>query len=165
MDGDLRATHFPFWFDFVRLTSAYYRDASGADAIAAPGEPRFDHDDQGNALGLLIGTGDALGTGDRVSLKPEALAETIGQEVTVLHAYQGDDGIERRAWYGKNARALVNGIARTAARHVLIGVVPGYLENKGGYVRQRGESWYLTNAIGTGASSAISDGARPLIDQ
>lgn len=165
MDGDLQSQHFPYWFDFVRLSSAPYRDATGAEATAAPGEPRFDHDAEGNALGLLVGAGETLGSGDRATLQAGVLDDATGEEVTVLHAYQGDDGIERRAWYGKNARALVNGLVGSEARHVSIGVVPGYLENKGGYVRQRGESWYLANAIGVDASTALADGEQPLIDQ
>lgn len=165
MDGDLRAEHFLFWFDFVRLSSATYRDATGAEVIASAGQPRFDHDAEGNPLGFLVGFGEMLGTGDRATLKAGVLVETAGDEVTLLHAYQGADGIERRAWYGRDARSLVNGVVQTAARHVSIGVVPGFLPNKGGYVRQRGLSWLLTNAIAADGSIALSDGQWPLIDQ
>ena len=165
MDGDLRVEHFPHWFDFVRLSPAPVRDASGVIVDAAPGEPRFDHDADGNPLGLLVGMGETLGAGDRASLQAGVLADAIGDEVTVLHAVQGEDGIERRAWYGKNARAIVNGLVATAEHHVSVGVVPGYLPNKGGYVRARGFSWYLANPIAVDASAALSDGERPLIDQ
>ncbi|HEX7821053.1 MAG TPA: hypothetical protein VF463_10590 [Sphingobium sp.] len=165
MDGDLRAQHFPYWFDFVRLAAAPCRDATGANIIVGPGVVRFDHDADGNPLGLLVGGGAALGAGDRVTLKPAVLDDATGDEVTVLHAAQGDDGILRRAWYGRSARALVNGLIATACHHVSIGVIPGYLPNKGGFVRSRGHSWYLASAVAADSSAVLSDGVRPLIDQ
>lgn len=39
---------------FSRASTATYRDASGVRRVAAVNEPRFDHDKNGNPLGLLV---------------------------------------------------------------------------------------------------------------
>jgi hypothetical protein len=167
MDGDLRSAHFPFWFDFTRLTAQPYRDASGAVQSAPAGTPRFDHLADGTPRGLLVTFGAALGAGDRAQLQEDVLSDAAGDAATVLHAITLADGtIDRRAWYSRDARRTINGLVGIEAAHAIIAAMPGFLPNKGGFVRCRGLSWFLANAIGDGAGRAISDDAgRPLIEQ
>lgn len=170
-DGDLRAEHFPYWFDFTRAKPAPVRNAAGALIQAAANVPRFDHDIAGVALGLVVAPGEQLGTGDRATLQDGILAEQT-QQCTVLHAYRLPSGrIERRAWFSHNARGTVNALAKQAVTHQIIAVMAGFLPNKARpgeprFVRCRGKSWMLAGAIGAGDGVAIIDDAdRPLIEQ
>lgn len=164
-DGDLFQEHFPFWFDFTRPTQKTYLDADGVEQLADVDEVRFDHDETGAPLGLLVERGAALGQSDRAVLQDGVLDDAVDADATVLHARVLDDGsIDRRAWYTRNPAVAINAMIGTVGHHASIGVIPGYRENKGGYVRYRGFSWYLTGLIAVGDGSVLADEAdRPLI--
>lgn len=164
-DGDLAAEHFPFWFDFTRPTQQPYTDADGAPQTADVDEPRFDHAGDGTPLGLLVERGAALGQSDKAVLQAGALDAYLEIDCTVLHARILDDGtVERSAWYTHDPETTINAFLGTVGHHASIAVIPGYRENKGGYVRYRGFSWYLPGFIAVGDGSVLSDEAdRPLI--
>lgn len=164
-DGDLSTVHFAAWFDFTRPTQMPYRDAAGALQTADVDEVRFDHEADATPLGLLVERGAALGQSDRVTLQAGALDEYLETDCTVLHATILDDGsVERRAWYTHDPEKTINAMLGTVGHHASIGVIPGYRENKGGYVRYRGFSWYLPGFIAVGDGSVLSEDAdNPLI--
>lgn len=164
-DGDLASGHFPFWFDFTRPTQMPYRDADGALQTADIDVARFDHEEDGTPLGLLVERGAALGLSDRAVMQDGALEEYAGTDCTVLHAQILDDGsVERRAWYSRAPATTITAMLGTVGHHASIGVIPGFRENKGGHVRYRGFSWYLMGFIEVGDGSVLSDDSdRPLI--
>lgn len=170
-DGDLDQSDFDAAFAFTRPLASEYRDANGDNQSAAIDVPRFDHDEEGNPLGLLIEGGPWLGQADSALIDPLMLPEDItGQEVTIFHMFAQTDGaIVRRAWYSRDAIAMINGLLAGAGRHVSIGLIAGYRENKGqpgetGYVRYRGQSWGLATLISAGGDTVLADEAdRPLI--
>jgi hypothetical protein len=170
-DGDLGQDDFDVAFSFSRPIAADFVSAAGTIQNAAVDAPRFDHDTNGDPLGLLIEGGPVLGQADRVKIDPLMLAEDIvGQEVTVFHARTMPDGtVERRAWYSRDAIATINGLLAGVGRHHSIGLIAGFRENKGGpeetgYVRYRGQSWQLAELLAVGDGKLLSDEAgRPLI--
>lgn len=168
--GDLTQADFAATFNFSRPVAAPFVDASGDDQTAAPNQPRFDHAVDGAPLGLRIERGAALGQGDAAQLKEVALpAELEGQPATILHRLHTDLGEERRAFYTRDALNLVNALLAIDARHAEIGVVPGFIRNRGaagsaGFVRYRQQSWNLPGLLDDGAGGVLSDdGDRPLI--
>jgi hypothetical protein len=146
---------FDAWFDFARPTAAPYRDEDGAVATAPADAPRFDHDDAGTSIGLLVEPGDQLGQADRARLQSAAIAAI---EATVLHEQRADDGsVTRRAWYSRNPQATIDACLGQAGRHLRIGAVPGFRPNLGGFVRFRGLDWQLTDLLGAGDGRALGD--------
>ncbi|VWX62572.1 hypothetical protein [Sphingorhabdus sp. 109] len=170
-DGDIDQSDFAVAFTFARPLAAAYRDANGDSQSAAIDTPRFDHDSDGNPLGLLVEGGPYLGQADRTLIDPLMLPENIvGEEVTILHSMTDIDGtIIRRAWYSRDAIAMINGLLAIAGRHAEIGLIAGFRENKGepdetGYVRYRGQSWHLVPLISATGGVFLADAAgRPLI--
>lgn len=159
-DGDIGQTHFAAWFDFARPTTAPYLDAAGAIVIAPVNTPRFDHDGEGVAIGLLVEPGADLGQADRARLQVDAIGATIA---TVLHAFLDGEGLVcRRAWYSRDPQATIDACLGQAAHHLSIGAVPGYRPRLGapgaGFVRYRGVDWQLTELLGTGDGDALGDG-------
>lgn len=169
-DGDLKQAFFPYWFDFGRATAGAYRNDGGELVTAAIDAPRFDHDEAGTSLGLLVETGVELGQGDLVTLQAGVLDDAAGENVTVLHATYVDGAIVRRAIYSRQARASVNALLTGAAHHVSIAVIPGFLPNKAGagepgYVRYRGFSWMLASAVAITDTLLLGDSSeRTVVD-
>jgi len=164
--GDLDQSDFSVAFAFTRPLAAAYRDANGDDQSAVIDNPRFDHDAQGNPLGLLVEGGPYLGQADRALIDPLMLpADIAGQEVTIFHAVTDSDStIIRRAWYSRDAIGMINGLLAGAGHHAEIGLISGFRENKGGYVRYRGQSWMLAPLIAASATHLLADDAgRPLL--
>ncbi|MFN3749252.1 MAG: hypothetical protein ACK4SJ_11255 [Sphingorhabdus sp.] len=147
-------------FDFSRPIAASYRDATGAVAIAGPDEPRFDHDPDGDRLGLWVTRGDE-------PLQHDALTVFSGDweiagATTVLWEFSLDDGIiRRRAIYSTTVRATIDACLNTLCHHRVIGAVAGFLPNLGpefeGYVKYRNKVWPLGFPIGDGAGNVIAD--------
>lgn len=158
--ADLKQAQFGIAFDFTRPLAADYRNAAGAIVEAAIDAPRFDHDEAGIALGLLVEGGPYLGQADRARLDPLMLPEDYpGSEMTVLHARTLAGGsIERRAFYTRDAKAMIDALLNGAGHHRSVGVIAGFRENKGGFVRYRGQSWYLPELLATGAGDLVGDG-------
>lgn len=161
---DLKQADFAATFNFARPVPAQILDATGVPQTAAPNQPRFDHAEGGVPLGLRIEKGVQFGQGDAAELKEVALPEELDSaDVTILHRFYDDTGAEqRRAYFTRNARALVNALLATAAWHAEIGVVPGFLRNRGaagtaGHVRYRQASWDLPGLLGDGAGGVLSD--------
>ena len=155
MDGDIGQSLFDAWFDFARPNVAPYRNAAGALVDAAIGAPRFDHDDQGAPIGLLVEPGEQLGQADRARLQLAAIGAT---PATVFHARREDDGsVTRRAWYSHDPQATIDACLGQAGHHLTIGAVPGFRPNLGGFARYRGADWQLTELIGTGDGEAVGD--------
>lgn len=148
-------------FTFARSRSAPYRDSNGTLATAAIDAPRFDHDLAGAPLGLIVDEGGEAGDRDRL-----ALADPIGVSgpATVFHAVTRDDGaIDRRAYYTMNADQLVGQLLRQAARHRTIGVAPGFVAVRNGFVRYRGVAWEPPAVIAAGVAVLADAGDRPLL--
>jgi len=155
---------------------------TGEEVTAAPDEPRFDHDEAGTARGLLVSAGADLGGGDRVSLDSLMLpAELVSgavpgsRDATVFHAFARAGAepwaIERRAWYTRDAAALVDSLLLQAGHHLALGVISGFRADAGGadaagFVRYRGQEWALAGVVLANGAAAIAvdaAGALPLI--
>lgn len=163
MPGVIGQDEFASAFDFARSEAASCRDATGTEQLLAADLPRFDHDDNGTPLGLLIGSGEDLGGGDRTAIDPLMLPEELltgsDRAATVFHLFDPGTGPVRRAWYSRNALATVNALLDQVGHHIAIGVVAGFRprEDDGGagLVRYRGQAWTLPGLLG---SPAINDG-------
>ena len=177
----LTPADFGIAFAYSRSEPAPYRDDAGVVRMAPADAPRFDHDENGRALGLLIGAGGDIGGRDRISLEPEMLPLTIlpspimpKPPVTVLHCFDSGNGEERRAWYSRDPAGTVNALMRQVGHHKSIGIVPGFLPNRlqpfgelpalRGYVRYRDQFWVLPGIFASDGK-AITDGeGRPLLE-
>lgn len=175
---DLTQADFDIAFAFARSEASAYVDAAGGDQVAPIDVPRFDHDPAGASRGLLLTPGTDLGTADRIAIDPLMLpaplvdgAASGEREATVFHAFVplGADPwiIDRRAWYTRQATAMIDGLLAQSGHHVEIGVVTGFRPNLGGFVRLRGEVWTLPAGLsGNGAGAALAvdaAGAMPII--
>lgn len=148
---------FELSFAFSRSVAGAYRTDAGLAAIAPPGAPRFDHDMNGEPLGLLVEAGARLGEGDRLQVVTAGWA-FLG-EATVLHAFTPiGGGLTHRAFYTLDPRATVDALLGAAGYHRSIGAVPGFLRNKGGLVRYRSIDWRLPGAMVTPSGEAVHDG-------
>lgn len=146
---------FDAWFDFTRPTIAPYRDSDGELVDAAVDVPRFDHDADGEPIGLIVDPGEELGQADRARLQADAIGATAA---TVLHARLDDDGaIVRRAWYSRDPQATIDACLGQAGRHLSLAAIPGFRPNAGGFVRFRGVDWMLTGLLGDGDGGALGD--------
>lgn len=121
-------------FGFSRGDRGSYRDADGVVRRAATDVPRFDHDEAGVAKGLLVEGSPLRWHADRVSVRSGDWATVPG---TVLHIFETPEGeVRQNAWYAMtDPKGAVDACLGAKGRHRLIAFVPGYLRNRGGYVR------------------------------
>lgn len=149
-------------FVFTRAIAGPVRGEDGVLDSAAPDVPRFDHDELGGRVGLLVAPGETLGQADRCAVI--AGDWEINGAATVLHEYADEEGvIIRRAFYTRSVRATVNAVLRVAGHHRLIGAVPGFLRNEGAEVQYREREWKVDVRIGTGvADEVLGDGSGAL---
>lgn len=129
-------------FDFARSRTAPYLDATGAAQVAAVDAPRLDHDEDGAPRGLLVEGRPQFSAADQARVVEGDWAIPGG---TVLHEIETVAGVvERRAWYAPaDPRGTVNACLNAKGRHRRIAYVPGYLPNRGGFVRWRNLFWNL----------------------
>lgn len=129
-------------FSFARLRIAAYVDAAGDAASAAKNAPRFDHDVDGAPRGLLIEGRPDHWRPDRLQVEDGDWAVPGG---TVLHIFETPQGETRQtAWYAQtDPKGAVDACLGAKGRHQLIAYVPGYLRNRGGYVRWRRRTFDL----------------------
>jgi len=169
---DLTQDDFSVAFSFARSAAGSYRDAAGVVRSAAVDVPRFDHDEAGAPLGLLIAPGADIGEHDRIELDPFMLPEDLvtgiddtTRRATILHAFTpaGETALRRNAWYSRNTKFMVDALLRQAGRHQSIGVIEGFRINLGGLVRYRGHDWWLPGVLQTEGASLIARGELPLI--
>ncbi len=156
-------------FDFGRPSAAPVRDANGALVTAAVDQARFDHDEDGNRLGLLIEAGDILGQQDRVTTVPGDWASV--ETATVLLEWMDADGVvRRRATYSRRVKATVDAALATLGHLRFIAAVGGFLppqqrEDTSLYVRFSEQSWELGAALVDGGGAVLADqGGRLLIE-
>ncbi|WCT72065.1 hypothetical protein PQ455_10435 [Sphingomonas naphthae] len=143
-------------FSFSRRAAAPVRDSSGAASYAPANVARFDYDQAGNPIGLLIEAGDRMGFEDRCT--PIAGSWETSDGATIFHAWAGADGVVRyEARYTRSPRAAIAAALASVGHHRIIGAAPGYLFNLGGYVRYRGILWTLSPALSVGAGRALGD--------
>lgn len=147
-------------FTFARSVEAPYRDAGGAIVTAAIDEPRFDHDAQGNRLGLLIEAGAAIGEHDAVQVRPGDWE--MGSQATVMIEWAEAGVVRRRALYSTDVRQTVNACLRICGHLRSLIAVPGYLRNYGddavpGFIRYRSMEFPLGGAIDAGDGFALGD--------
>ncbi len=155
---DLTQADFDVAFAFTRGDPASYRDSLGAVQTVPPDVPCFDHDAAGTPTGLLVGPGNFFGGGDRVNIDPLMLPEALvspgdpgAREATVFHCFDAGSGIQRRAWYSRNAAATVDALLRQLGHHYAIGVIAGFrapvqassAADKEATIRYRGQEWLL----------------------
>lgn len=141
-------------FDFTRGREAPYRNAAGAIVTAGVDEPRFDHDQNGVLIGLLIEGRPQTRHADQLVSKPGGWA---AGKATVLHEFITPAGqLKRRACYVVgDHRATVDGFMNTKGWHRLIAVVAGHLKNTGHAVRWRRLEWTLSAIIAAEAGVAV----------
>lgn len=171
-DGDLFQADLDIAFTFSRSEAGAYRNAAGSIVQAAIDAPRFDHDAEGQPLGLLINEGSDLGLQDRLAIDPlilpEALIESpLWQEraCTVFHAFipKGGEQLLRNAWYSRDARRTIDALMRQQGHHQAIGVIEGFRENLGGFVRLRGQVWQLASYL-LADEAVLTDGeGQPMV--
>ena len=150
-------------FSFARPVPGDCRNASGTLVTRGVNVPRFDHDAQGKRLGLIVGPGPIFGQHDNLHVRPGGWE--VADAVTVLHEFEVDGVIRRQAIYTTRVRATVDACLKIAARHRLIGALPGFLPNLGQFVRFRAIEYPLGRALGVSATVALGDSAgRVLIE-
>lgn len=142
-------------FVFTRAREAAYVDSAGAVATAAVDTPRFDHTGEAEPRGLLIEGRPQTGAPDRLTVIDGDWAEPGG---TVLHEYETLAGeTRRRAIYAPDdPRSAVDGCLNAKGRHRRIAYVPGYLRNRGGFVRWRDLFWTLGGVVLADAGVALA---------
>lgn len=168
--GDLTAAQFDLAFDFGRSETASFRDATGALQVAAVNVARFDHDALGAPLGLLVSAGAEIGGADRAVLDPLILPLDLlepAAEATIFHSFDDGTGIQRRAWYSRDARATIDALLAQVGHHIEIGVIRGLrqpeLAAEGEIVRYRGAVWLLPELLIAGDDLLADTEDRPLI--
>ena len=164
MPRDLGFADLGIAFDFSRPVPAPFVNAAGVIEEAPPGWPRRNFDESGSPIGLIVEAGSYLGAADRLVLDPLMLPDdSVGEEATVLHTLAIDGAIVRRAWYTRDAKAMLDSLLLGEGQHVLIGVLAGHRPNRGGYVRYRGQSWDLPDLLRIDGKRLLGDQAgRPL---
>ncbi|MEM8725389.1 MAG: hypothetical protein AAGE86_07695 [Pseudomonadota bacterium] len=181
----LKASQFAIAFAFARSEAAQQRNSLGQLVTAAVDAPRFDHSPDGDKRGLLTTAGSDIGTQDRVIFDPLMLPVTLTdsddlreREATVFHAFRPDTGlpdifdedqdtfdagIERRAFYSRDAARTIDRLMNLQGHHLSIGVQAGFAENREGFARYRGALWQLPDLIAANGGVLATDDARPLI--
>lgn len=155
-------------FSFARSITAAYRNAAGVLVNAAVNEPRFDHDVDGNRLGMLVTAGPLYGQHDAVAALPGDW--DTARKATVLWAWSENGELKRRALYTTNVRATIDACLKVQAHHVFLGAVAAFLPNLGndtrpGYVRYRNTEYPLGNALGPSEGLALgNEGGDVLIE-
>lgn len=138
----------PFYdtFIFSRGCAARYRDADGVWQLAAKNIPRFDHDATGAPLGLLVEGRPDEWRPDRLRVLDGDWALDAG---TVLHIFETPQGdMRRNAWYTPfDPKAAIDACLGAKGWHRLIAYVPGYLRNRGGYVRWARQDYALGGVL------------------
>ena len=145
-------------FDFNRDRTAPYVDADGVAQVAAIDVPRFDHDEGGSPRGIFVEGRPQFSAADKLQVVAGDWATPGG---TILHEIETPAGvIERRAWYApSDPRGTANACLNTKGRHRRIAYVPGYLPNRGGFVRWRNLFWSLGSIVLSepGVAIAVDD--------
>src|SRR5690606_1081013 len=92
---------------------------------------------------------------DRLRVRPGDWAVARG---TVLHEFRPAGGeVSRRAWYAPyDPKAAVDACLSIAAHHRRIAYVPGYLRNRGGFVRWGRLDWSLGGLLLSEAGVALA---------
>lgn len=142
-------------FTFKRPNAAPYLHAFGTFQSADADEARFDHDANGQRLGLLVEAGPSNGAHDDVQIRSGDWE--VAGDATVLFEYQDAGGISMRAIYTQNVRQTVNVCLQNMGHHRTIGAVAGYLPNLGGYVKYANRNWQLGLALAAGDDQLLGD--------
>lgn len=171
--ADLGPADLAIAFTFSRSAAAPYRDSSGAQLSAPANVPRFDHDDQGKALGLLIARGADAGQEDRLALDPLILPAALVEsddartrEATVFHRWLPEGATAERfdAWFTRNAVAAIDALGRQAGHHRAFGVTTGFAVAREGEVRLRAHTWRVAGYLLASPGKVLTDGvAQPLV--
>jgi hypothetical protein len=132
-------------FTFARPNAAQHRNAAGAVVTAAINAPRFDHEADGTAKGLLIEPGSDMGQHD--ALETVAGWDASVAKAMVLHEYDVGGEIVRSAFYTNNPKAMADACLKIVGHHRELIVLDGWKRNRGGYVRFDGRNWYLGGAL------------------
>lgn len=153
-------------FNFSRSRVGTYRNAQGTVLLADIDQPRFDHTAGGVPRGLKIEGPTGFGRGDRLGAKEAAWPTEPG---TVLHEYQPPGGqVRRRAFYAQNPRLVIDGVLHAQGWHRRIGVIPGFLKNRGGYVTYLDDRYDLGGVIAVAPYQLLDatggDAPTPLIE-
>lgn len=181
----LTQSQFAIAFTHTRSEAGAQRDSLGQLITAAVDAPRFDHSAAGDARGLLVTAGSDLGVQDRLAfdelMLPEQLVEGDDlrlREATVYHCFRRlgtldaalaldqpgfEAGIERRAWYSRDAARTIERLMNAEGHHLSIGVHAGFAPNRDGFARYRGQLWRLPDLIETGSGVIAAEDGRPLI--
>lgn len=153
-------------FTFSRPIAAPYRDANGNLQSAPMDSPRFDHEPDGTAKGLLVESGAEIGQHD--ALKTVAGWDVVKKGM-VLHEYEHDGVVRRVAFYTENVKAMTDACLRWTVHHREIIALDGWKRNRGGYVRFDGRNWPLGGALAVQPGplpSAVlaAEAGKPLIE-
>lgn len=171
--ADLGPADLELAFTFSRSTAAPYRDSAGTQQLAPVNVPRFDHDAQGTALGLLIGRGGDAGEEDRLAIDPLMLpvdlvesTDPVRRQATVFHRWLPEGATIERfdAWYTRDAAAAIDALGRQVGHHRAFGVTAGFTLARDGEVRLRTRAWRVAGYLLASPGRVLTDGvAQPLI--
>lgn len=145
-------------FTLTRARIAGYRDASGVLQLADADAPRFDHSATGEPLGLLIEGRPETRLADRVAAKAAAWPADLPQgKATILHTFTTPAGeLKRRAAYVRaDHLTALDGLLKVKGWHREVSVIPGFLPNRGGFVRWRRVDWSLGALIAASPTSVV----------
>ncbi len=149
-------------FSFGRPSSAPARDASSALIDVAPDEARFDHDENGARLGLLVELGAMLGQADRLVTVDNGWADGIDTGTVLVEWADASGAVLRRASYTRQLKATADAALLTIGHLRLVAAVAGFIPRQARadgslYVRYADRSWELGAALVDGDGVALAD--------
>jgi hypothetical protein len=145
-------------FSFSRGVAAPYRNAGGVTVTAPRDIARFDHDADGNRLGLLISSGTGMEDHDQAQvLAGDWEPGGADRRATVFVEWDDGTAIQRRALYTQDVRATVDACLHIEGHLRVLGACPGHLANRGGSVRYKTVDWPLGDALSAGDGFALGD--------
>lgn len=153
-------------FAFSRGKTAAHRGPDGVEKTARRHVPRFDHDEDGAPLGLLIEGRPGTFFPDRIHV---AEGDWMQPRGTVLHEWTDPTGVLRRdAWYAPfDPRSAVDAALNVKGHARRIAYVAGYLRNRGGFVRWKRLDWQLGGLVASESAvmiAADTAGDEPILE-
>ena len=142
-------------FDFARAGTASYRNSAGDVVTVAVNAPRFDHDGDGNPLGLLVEGRPDTTAPDHLAVKTSAIEP--GQAGTVLHEFVNHMGVHKFiAIHTDDGHATINARLACRGHHRRLVFFKASSPDAGGGVQWGGHLWSFPARLKSGADVLVS---------